>query len=269
MFLNFGLRVEELKILESERDWFRNEALRLDKICKEYKRNLEIWRNKAQILEEDRKFMENQILLTKKENLKLRESIESHRELNFSAEKSWMKADELSNQNTSKPALEERPSSSYFSTIKHLQNQIDTQKKSMKVQKAVPANYFLENGQLEDFFLDCIDEVKKDIVKRRGQAIPHSKLVSSMSLKNIPKPEEVKLNEFTSSDKKKIIELLICREEVLKLLKELIFPRNTERKLRPATGAVPSLTHVFSSPGIHDYKGLIRPSTAPKGWKKT
>ena len=81
-------RDEELKILESERDWFRNEALRLDKICKEYKRNLEIWKNKAQILEEDRKFMENQVLLTKKQVLRLKEGMDSQRDFSNFPEKS-------------------------------------------------------------------------------------------------------------------------------------------------------------------------------------
>lgn len=262
-------RDDELKTLQSERDWFRNEALRLDKICKEYKRNLEIWKNKAQILEEDRKFMENQILLTKKQNLKLKEGIDSQRELNYSVEKSWIKADEVSRFTLSKQANEERPSTSYTNTIKHLKNQIDIQKKTMQVQKSVHANYFLEKGELEDFFQDCIEEVKKEIQKRRNQSVSQSKLNYSSSLKLFQKQDDVKLSDFKSNDKRKLIEMIVCREEVLKLLKECIFTKNIEKKTRPGTGNSYGLSHVFSSPGLFSNQGLIRPSTAPKGWNKS
>ena len=261
-------RDEELKILESERDWFRNEALRLDKICKEYKRNLEIWKNKAQILEEDRKFMENQILVTKKQNLKLKEGMESQRELNLSAEKSWLRSEVVSRENVSRQAIEDNLSQSYFNTIKHLKSQIDIQKKSMKMQRSVQASYFLEKGLLEDFFIDCIEEVKKDISKRKSQNLPYSKLTPSSSVKNMQKPDNVGLNEFTIKDKKKVVELVVCREEVIKMLQELIFPKNTEKKIRPSTGVNHGLSHVFSTPSLRENKSLIRPSTAPKGWKK-
>lgn len=262
-------RDEELKSLENERDWFRNEALRLDKLCKQHKRNLEIWKNKAQILEEDRKFMEDQILLAKRENLKLLESLESQKELALSNEKTWIKPDDSIKLSISRPETAVKQQSKFVSTIKHLQSQIDIQKKSMKLQNAVCANYFLEKGELEDFFLDCIEEVKKDIKRRKSQQILHSKYLSS-SQKSLNKPstDEVSLKEFTVTDKRKVIELIVTREEVIKMLQELIFPKNIHQRSRPATGSTHGLTHVFSTPAITDFKGVIRPNTAPKGWLK-
>jgi hypothetical protein len=261
-------RDEELKSLEKERDWFRNEALRLDKLCKQHKRNLEIWKNKAQILEEDRKFMENQILLAKRQNLKLIEGLESQKELNFSAEKTWIKNDEPLKLLDSRPETAERHEK-VTNTIRHLQNQIDVQKKSIKFQNAVHANYFLEKGELEDFFLDCIEEVKKEIKKRKNQQIPFAKLSASASSKSLYKADdEPGLKDFTSSDKRKVVELIVCREEVVRMLQELIFPKNMQRKHRPTTGNTHGLSHVFSSPSITDYRTIIRPNTAPKGWNK-
>jgi hypothetical protein len=155
----------------------------------------------------------------------------------------------------------------YSNSIKHLQNQIDNQKKTLKIQKAVHASYFLEKGELEEFFLECIEEVKKEIRKRKNQNLPHSRMSNSTSAKSLPKKdEEVGLGEFTITDKKKVVELIVCREEVIKMLQELIFPKNIERKTRPKTGNSYGLSHVFSTPALQDTRGLIRPSTAPKGW---
>ena len=74
-------RDEELVKMEQERDWFRNEAVRLDKICKgtvslEYKKSVEKWKSRADALEEDRKFLEDQVLGAKKLNLRAREQLE-------------------------------------------------------------------------------------------------------------------------------------------------------------------------------------------------
>ena len=179
-----------------------------------------------------------------------------------------MRSEVVSRENVSRQAIEDNLSQSYFNTIKHLKSQIDIQKKSMKMQRSVQASYFLEKGLLEDFFIDCIEEVKKDISKRKSQNLPYSKLTPSSSVKNMQKPDNVGLNEFTIKDKKKVVELVVCREEVIKMLQELIFPKNTEKKIRPSTGVNHGLSHVFSTPSLRENKSLIRPSTAPKGWKK-
>jgi hypothetical protein len=259
-------RDEELKTLEKERDWFRNEALRLDKICKEYKRNIEIWKSKAQILEEDRKFMENQILIAKKQNLKLKEDIEFQKEFSLSAEKSWAKPDEKSKEVNATNNLELKSSKNISNTINHLKNQIQIQKKTLKLQKAVHASYFLEKGELEDFFINCIEEVKKDIIRRRSQNSNSNRLTYSVSAKSIQKADEVNLSEFTAGDKRKVIELLLSQDDVIRSIRTLIFPRNTERVQRPKTEKSYGLSHVFSSPVLHSNKNLVRPSTAPKGW---
>ena len=49
-------QVERIVTLESERDWFRQEALKLDKMCKDHKRILNKMKSSLENIEEDRDF---------------------------------------------------------------------------------------------------------------------------------------------------------------------------------------------------------------------
>ena len=68
-------KAEKIAALEKERDSLREKAERLDKVCKEYKKGVEKWKNKSDALEDDRKFLEEQILAAKKQNSRLQEQL--------------------------------------------------------------------------------------------------------------------------------------------------------------------------------------------------
>ena len=54
--------------LEKERDWFRREALKLDKMCKDHKRILSKLKGTLENIEEDRDFFQEQLFNAKKVN---------------------------------------------------------------------------------------------------------------------------------------------------------------------------------------------------------
>lgn len=54
--------------LEKERDWFRREALKLDKMCKDHKRILNKLKATLENIEEDRDFFQEQLFNAKKVN---------------------------------------------------------------------------------------------------------------------------------------------------------------------------------------------------------
>jgi chromosome segregation ATPase len=68
-------KAEKIAALEQERDSLRQKAEMLDKVCKEYKKGVEKWKNKSDALEDDRKFLEEQILAAKKQNSRLQEQL--------------------------------------------------------------------------------------------------------------------------------------------------------------------------------------------------
>ncbi len=63
---------DKINILEEERDYFRAEALRLDKHCKDQQRVIEEIKFKNKIISEDRDYYEEFVIETKKENKALK-----------------------------------------------------------------------------------------------------------------------------------------------------------------------------------------------------
>lgn len=92
--------------------------------------------------------------------------------------------------------------------------------------KSATTNFIIEKGELEEFFLGCIEEVRKDILKRRMRSFSYQ----SKSNRILPrtgserffksKEADVRLNNFTDTDKRKVIEMMISNERVLMFLYE-------------------------------------------------
>ena len=132
------------------------------------------------------------------------------------------------------------------SQIINLKKQLDFEKRNNKDLRTIKASINYERSELKDFFLNCIEEVKKDIQRRKIKTSGSSTRDAGQRAKtsaikgNIEKPieEDAKFKNFTASDKRKVIELLLSDEQVLLLLFDMLFPNQATGNPSSAAAAI-------------------------------
>jgi len=84
---------------------------------------------------------------------------------------------------------------------------------------------------MEELFLMCVEETRKDIERRRAVTLGRHRNLNSVlhkassSKKDDSLASAVKNEQFTAGDKRKVLELLLSNENVLLFLYEKLFPR--------------------------------------------
>ncbi len=278
-------RKQKIAALQEERDRLKTRAVQLDSSCKELKQSVDKWKNEAETLEDDRRFIEEQIAAARKQNQRLKDQLrfmqqaqdhqaedptppETPGREGIPQEQQQMELKELL-QAEGVQTTEQEEHSAYFQqiehryqeTLQHLNNQLEAEKRNLKKLKASKANYVLEKGEFEDIFIDCVEEVKKDILTRRARAqelsLKSSKhMTRAVSEKVIPlrDSQEVKLEHFTDPDRRKVMELFISHEKVLDFLHEKLFQRPDDESPSRSQLFAQSTTKVgeLRSPGVRD-----------------
>mmetsp|Transcript_24754 Transcript_24754/g.53828 ORF Transcript_24754/g.53828 Transcript_24754/m.53828 type:complete len:459 (-) Transcript_24754:49-1425(-) len=297
----------KIKNLEGELDWFMTEALRLDELCKGYKKEVDKWKAKAEALDEDRRFLEDQIKGAKRQNKILRAAAERARSSAYSALMTTKAraesvdagypggggdstlppapgaepaqrpssggaggADRPAAGSAARRVMEARsrtpdartglgvasqergmsiksrsgsasavipfnPSASrggfgshsllgngaeerYVDAIRHLKESIAKEQQNVRMLQAARASSYSQKSELEEFFLKCVDEARKDLTRRRHLTL------------NKPKSEQ-----------EKVYEAMLSNEDVLVCLYERLFPHRTgiARSLGAQVGAEP------------------------------
>ncbi|CAK9048685.1 unnamed protein product [Durusdinium trenchii] len=239
-------RDAKIQSLEKELDWFMNEALRLDELVKKYKKELDKWKGKAEALEDDRQFLEGQIKQAKRTNKSLRTAVEQAQSSAYAAlvnaeENQPVSAPEVTqaDEEVLGPAytgLSQELEVKYQTTVKRLKHQLQQEQKQATKLRAIADRQFTEPSELEAFFVDCVEQVKGDISQRRKLALEQRQALRGPEAKG-PRgyPEtlppqvaklalEPTLDDFTVTDRRKVVELLLSSEQVLQFLYDKLFP---------------------------------------------
>ena len=109
--------------------------------------------------------------------------------------------------------------------------QLENERKSTRDLKTEKTNFYSRRNQLEELFLNCVEETRKDIERRKSVTLARNNNLNSHLHKGISKKHDdsleqaVKNENFTQSDKRKVLELLLSNENVLLFLYEKLFPR--------------------------------------------
>lgn len=243
---------ENVVRLEKSLEWFRAEALRLGENAQQYKKEADKWKARAESLEEDRRFLEEQLKTAKRKIKQMTEdsskanddsfiSVDINRGGSFRPSNISIIDKQFVPTTPQGQALLEikkkyrecdsqmlydienyikKQESKYQDTIKHFKSLIDNTKKKIKILNAQNTSSITEKGDLEDLFLDCIEEVRKEVINRREKMMIYQKFT-----KRSGSSSKVRKTEFAPGDKRKILELLVSNEQVLIYLYEKLFPR--------------------------------------------
>jgi chromosome segregation ATPase len=223
-------KAQKIKELELQRNKLKDKAEALDKVCKEQKRSLDTWKIRAEEMIDDKKFYEEQLEAAKKQQEVLREqlkNIENNPE---------PQQNSVENPSFNKvQALNTSSSNNYFNqvsnrlkeTIGHLYSQLEIERKNLRGLKNAKTNYLLEKGELEDLFLVCVEDVKREIFARKMKA---TRVVGKMK-KITEKERNVDFSEFKEIDKRKVMENFLNSEKVRRFLYEKMFNKQPEDQI--------------------------------------
>ena len=115
--------------------------------------------------------------------------------------------------------------------IRLLRTQLEVERRSSRELKTEKQKFFSKKSELEELFMACIEEVRKDIARRKSvQLARDNNLNSTLKSKKATKFDDtlesaIKNEQFTAGDKRKVIDLLLSNENVLLFLYEKLFPR--------------------------------------------
>eukprot|EP00397_Hematodinium_sp_SG-2012_P054899 GEMP01066590.1.p1 GENE.GEMP01066590.1~~GEMP01066590.1.p1 ORF type:complete len:314 (+),score=77.27 GEMP01066590.1:181-1122(+) len=202
-------RDSKIQSLERELDWFMAEALRLDELCKGYKKEVDKWKAKSEAIEEDRRYLEDQIKGSKRQNKVLRAAVERAQyaasvaaqpqkppspkqgvepfvlpQIRPSSADEYQQQGRLEDGRLSAPpgihvatasnkTLQQKQKAisadeqKYLETVRGLKSEVLQEQNSMRAIRAEMTDAYSLKSMLEEFFLECIDESRKDLSRRK------------------------------------------------------------------------------------------------------
>jgi len=264
----------KIKALEGELDRFMTQALRLDDLCKGYKKEVDKWKAKAEALDEDRRFLEDQIKGAKRQNKILRAAAERARSSAYTALIATKAQSEAGGQQEAtatlpRAELPQRPASTgrsagaavrrakevraatpdvvstggtqpsraqdaispaasfgtgtlaagpaggrsvlgseaeqrYIEAIQTLKDSIEREQYTVRMLQATRATAYSHKSEMEEFFLKCVDEARKELIRKKHIMLNRDK-----------------------SDREKVLEAMLHNEDILVCLYEKLFPHRT------------------------------------------
>lgn len=257
----------KIKALEGELDRFMTQALRLDELCKGYKKEVDKWKAKAEALDEDRRFLEDQIKGAKRQNKILRAAAERARSSAYtalmatkaksegeiepemspprgevlprpasgnaggavgSAVKHAMEARKIATPEAANRPLDRSDGTApigvagnratlsgrsvlgneaerrYVEAIQGLKEGIEKEQYTVRMLQAARATAYSHKSEMEEFFLKCIDEARRELMRKKHITV-----------------------NWQKSDREKVLEAMLNNEDILVCLYEKLFPHRT------------------------------------------
>ena len=249
-------KMNDIRIIKCERDFFRLEAIRLNGLCKDMSTKIEemafrmkLLRNELNTMTTKWKESEN---VNKQLLVELESNIQSMKEVEKENTELKEKMTKISIDNMNSNTNEENGNNSKsenYSNISSNNNyesiqkekllyiieklKVDLKKERMRNHKTLSEfnKMILDKNKLETIFSDCVEEVRKEIFNRKLKETINENY-SNKKIKNdtvtVPYVGDIKYEKFLPVDKRKVIEMFILKDDVAGIVHDLVFnkPKN-------------------------------------------
>lgn len=231
-------KVNDIKYIKCERDYFRIESIRMHNLSKELSTKIDDMSLRMKILTDE----VNAVTMKWRESETINKQMAKELEQNVKAQKEiqnemiQMKEfiqktaeDNSYIQNTIR--REEEKEENYkersMVLVEKLKNELKKEKLRNHKLFTEMNNLLKEKSKIENIFIDCVEETRKSILNRRIKTKFDQRMVKSNSMKNI-NAIDTKYESFLPSDKRVILESFLFNDEISAIIKEALVLKSSK-----------------------------------------
>jgi len=244
--------IDKARALGKELDVYKMEAVRLDRAHQKLQKENNRLRMQFKSQEEDRDELVRQVLALKRETAKLRSDLErknsdsrpgtadapgSARRGNATPGRLAPLLPPSSSPALGKAEVEQR----YQDIIKRLKRLLEIERRNVRTVRTAHVNELANRTELEAFLRQCIEDVKKEISRRRGEMLASMNRSKHGGGSSMSVEDEISLESFSAADRERVMELLLSQERVINLLYDKTFPRKSGDSKGMSSGNLPPL----------------------------
>ena len=229
-------KANDIRIIKTERDFFRAEAIRLNSICKSFKEKIDELTFNGKLLTDELNSLK--IKWKESENInkqllfELESNIQSHKEL----EQKFNETQSILNEQRNIQKIEPENINIYEKQTKYdnveeqlIKTRLELKKEKERANKALSNlnKLYLEKNKYEGIFQNCVEETKKIIFNRRLRENKGFKIKNRTGIGKYDYKVNysTKFETFLPTDKLNTLENFLFNEEVFNMVKEIIFSK--------------------------------------------
>ena len=254
-------KINDVKIIKCERDYFRLESVRMNKLCKTLSSKIDDMALRMKILSDEVNNLTIKWKDSETTNKQLFLELESSMQAQKEIEKEMLGLKEIIQNSSSKPtdiiSSENRKTDidedkeKYLYLIDKLKMELKKEKLRNHKNLSELNKILLEKNRLQNIFIDCVEETRKNIFNRRLKENLNYKNGKMKTAPNLNIEINTQYDSFLPSDKKAILENFVFNDEVSNIIREAIF--NKPQKDKEYKTAAKNIMSKVNLPELEDF----------------
>ena len=254
-------KINDVKIIKCERDYFRLESVRMNKLCKTLSSKIDDMALRMKILSDEVNNLTIKWKDSETTNKQLFLELESSMQAQKEIEKEMLGLKEIIQNSSSKPtdiiSSENRKTDIDEDKEKYLylidKLKMELKKEKLRNHKSLSElnKILLEKNTLQNIFIDCVEETRKNIFNRRLKENLNYKNGKMKTAPNLNIEINTQYDSFLPSDKKAILENFVFNDEVSNIIREAIF--NKPQKDKEYKTAAKNIMSKVNLPELEDF----------------